>query len=147
MKELINAIVQKNAAYGIEVNPPALEFNITRFEKRIGFSLPADFKEFYLTCNGFGCIDDIFNMIPLFGIGQYSKGYGENWFYFSEYMIYSDMWGLRLSSAGQYEIFNGSHPEIVLTSSLTEFLTRFLQGNVFDEGGLYDWMRGFGIKA
>lgn len=54
-------------------------------------------------------------------------------------MIYSDMWGLRLTSDGQYEIFNGSYPNVALTSALQEFLQRFLQRNVFDPGGLYEW--------
>jgi hypothetical protein len=55
-------------------------------------------------------------------------------------MIYSDIWGLRLTADGKYEIFNGSFPDIVMTSSLEEFLNRYLKGNVFDTGGLYDWL-------
>ena len=49
-------------------------------------------------------------------------------------MIYSDTWGLRLSSKKKYEIFNGSFPEIVMTSSLIEFLNRYLKGNLFEVG-------------
>ena len=49
------------------------------------------------------------------------------------------MWGMRLAAEGQYEIFNGSYSELVPTSSLHEFLSRFLQGDVLDSGGLDDW--------
>jgi hypothetical protein len=146
MKEIIHLITQKHTTGGIEINAPASLYDIIDFEKRIGFSLPADFRDFYRTCNGFSCNEDIFNIIPLSQIGQYPQDAGKNWFYFSEYMIYSDMWGLRLNPAGQYEIFNGSFPEKTMTSSLEEFLGRFLKGNVFDEGGLYEWQEELGIK-
>ena len=69
---------------------------------------------------------------------EYQEHYGNNWFHFSEYMIYSDMWGLRVLNSNQYEIFNDGL-NITLTSSLSEFLQRFLYGNVFETGGLYDW--------
>lgn len=146
MKEIINLIAQKHRDSGMEINPPANISDIVDFERRIGFTLPTEFKDFYLACNGFGCNEDIFNMTPLSDIHKYSQDYGDNWFYFSEYMIYSDMWGLRLTSLGQYEIFNGSYPEKAMTSSLTDFLNVFLKGNVFDSGGLYDWHKELGIQ-
>ncbi len=58
---------------------------------------------------------------------RYGEDNGTDWFYFSEYMIYSDMWGLRLTASKEYEIFNGGFPEIIMTSSLLEFLNRFLK--------------------
>ena len=85
-------------------------------------------------------------MIPITEIIGKWQDYGENWFYFSEYMIYSDMWGLRISKNGKYEIFNGSYPEKTMTSSLDEFLRRFLKGNVFERGGLYEWQKELEIK-
>ncbi|MDJ1495010.1 SMI1/KNR4 family protein [Cytophagaceae bacterium DM2B3-1] len=146
MKELIELIAQKHWESGIDVNPPANLSEIEDFERLVGFLLPADFREFYLTCNGFACNEDIFNMLPLSIIRQFPKDYGVNWFYFSEYMICSDKWGLRLTSSGEYEIFNGSYPDKALTNSLSEFLKRFLKGNVFDTDGLYDWHDEIGIN-
>ena len=146
IKELIDHIIQKNSNTGIEVNRPASEEDIMIFEKQIGFALPNDFKEFYSTCNAFGCTEDIFNIVPLYEIRTYPVDYGSNWFYFAEYMIYCDMWGLRKISSTEYEIFNGSYPKLALTSSMQEFLERFLRGNVFDPGGLYDWHDEIGIK-
>lgn len=146
IKELIESIAQKHRKDGIEINRAATLSEISSFERQIGFDLPADFKEFYLICNGFGCTEDIFNMIPLSDIRSYPQNYAVNWFYFSEYMIYSDMWGLRITSSGKYEIFNGSYPEKAMTSSLTEFLKRFLKGNVFDSDGLYQWQDELDIK-
>jgi hypothetical protein len=146
MKSLVELIVAKHRNGGIDVYAPATLSDVADFERQIGFCLPTDFREFYLTCNGFGCNEDIFNMIPLQDIMQYRQNYGDNWFYFSEYMIYSDMWGLRRTETGQFEIFNGSYPNENMTSSLTEFLQRFLKGNVFEAGGLYAWQEELGIK-
>jgi len=146
MKELVALIMNKHQDNGIEVNPPATITDIANFESQIGFELPNDFREFYLTCNGFGCNEDIFNIIPLQDIIQHQQDYGENWFYFAEYMIYSDMWGIRRATTGQFEIFNGSYPDKTITTSLVEFLQRFLTGNVFDTGGLYEWHNEIGIK-
>ena len=147
MKSLIDSIIKKHAKSGIDINSPATIGVINAFEEQIGFSLPQDFKEFYSNCNGFGCNEDIFNMVSLGNIMHYPSDYGPNWFYFSEYMIYSDMWGLRLTSESKYELFNGSYPKVPLTSSLETFLNRFLIGNVFETGGLYDWHEELKIKS
>jgi hypothetical protein len=139
MRQLITAIKQKHEKDGIDIYPGAMLSEIDAFEQKIGFPLPDEFRRFYLLCNGFSCNEDIFNIIPLDGIMESSENYGDNWFYFSEYMINSDIWGLRFLGDCRYEIFNVIHPKIALTSSLTEFLQRFLKGNVFDAGGLYQW--------
>jgi hypothetical protein len=146
IKDIIKVIVEKHKISGIELNIPATAADISAFERQAGFPLPSEFIEFYTTCDGFGCNEDIFNIIPLSGIRQHQQDYGPKWFYFSEYMIYSDMWGLRLTSPGKYEIFNGSYPLIPLTSSFEEFLNRFLKGNVFEPGGLYDWQNELKIN-
>jgi hypothetical protein len=54
-------------------------------------------------------------------------------------MIFSDMWPLKKREDGSYEICAGDPNGVVLANSLLKFLERFLQGNVFDPGGLYDW--------
>ena len=146
MRKLIDAIELKHRQYGIDVYAPATHTEINSFEQRIGFPLPSDFKDFYSVCDGIRCNEDIFNILPLSSITKFPDDYVNNWFYFSEYMIYSDTWGLRIAENGRHEIFNGSYPERTLTSSLTEFLNRFLQGNVFEPGGLYDWHDELGIK-
>ncbi len=146
MIAFIESLVVKHQGNGIAIHSPGTPKDIADFEKQGGFPLPHDFKDFYLTCNGFSCNEDIFNMISLSDIREYPKDFGDNWFYFAEYMMYSDMWGLRLTSSGQYEIFNGSYPDTALTSSLEEFLNVFLLGGVFEPGGLYDWQKKLGIK-
>lgn len=145
LRIIIEAIIQKHKAYGIEVNKPATSSAIDRFEQQIGFSLPTDFKEFYSICNGFGCTEDIFNMTPIEEVVMYDENFGKKWFHFAEYMIYCDMWGLRQTAEGKFEIFNGSYPLTAMTSSLEEFLNRFLKGDVFEEGGLYRWQEELGI--
>ena len=144
MKALINAIKNKHLVTGIEVCDPATITQIDSFEQKLGFPLPEDFREFYLTCNGFGCTEDIFNFLSLSAILDQPER-GKNWFYFSEYMIYSDMWGVRIINGDQYEIFNGSYPERPLATSLHDFLTIFLEGNIFDAGGIYECQGKLGI--
>jgi hypothetical protein len=146
MKTLLNSIAQKHQSSGIEIRPPVTSSDIAEFEHKVGFYLPPDFREFYRICNGFFCNEDLFNMVSLADIPQHTQDHGDHWFYFSEYMIYSDMWGLRLTPGGQYEIFNGSYPDISMTSSLAVFLERFLKGNVFDPGGIYEWQEELKLK-
>ena len=109
--------------------------------------MPEDFKAFYTICNGFGCTEDIFNMTPLEEITKCDKEDTLQGFYFAEYMINCDMWGLRLTAEGKYEIFNASYPLHSMTSSLEEFLNRFILGNVFEKGGLYEWRDEVEINA
>ncbi|WP_369331573.1 SMI1/KNR4 family protein [Danxiaibacter flavus] len=94
---LIESISKKHYSSGIEIYPPATLTDIKLFEQKIGFALPREFREFYSICNGFGCNEDIFNIVSLADTMRHPQDYGTNWFYFAEYMIYSDMWGLRLS--------------------------------------------------
>ena len=139
MKTLLQQIGIKNQKDGFIIHPPAKQSDIERLENAVGFNLPEDFVEFYQICNGFECNDDIFNFSAIDDILTY-EDYGENWFYFSEYMIYSDMWGLRKTKEGNFEIFNASFPQFTLTSSLESFLQRFLKGNVFEKEGLSNWL-------
>lgn len=145
LRSIIESIILKHKAKGIAVNKPAKATEIAQFEQQIGFTLPADFKEFYSICNGFGCNEDIFNMTPIENISNCDKEDDPQGFYFAEYMIYSDSWGLRRTAPGKFEIFNGSYPLIPMTSSLEEFLNRFLKGDVFEEGGLYRRHEELGI--
>ncbi|MES1182137.1 MAG: SMI1/KNR4 family protein, partial [Flavobacterium sp.] len=59
LKELVDSIAKKHMATGINIMSPATTSDIANFEEKIGFDLPEDFKEFYLTCNGFWCNEDI----------------------------------------------------------------------------------------
>ena len=143
MKDIIYTIFNKHTPAGVRLNAPVLPKHIANFERRTRFNLPEDFVTFYSICNGFECDEDLFNMIPLSDIIDY----GTDWFYFAEYMIYADMWAVRLIGDGKYEIFNDGCPDIVLTRSLEGFLSSVLKGNVFEKGGLYDWLEELKGKA
>ena len=145
LKELITAIAEKHKEQGIIINPPAANNDILVLEKKVGFALPLDFKAFYSYCNGFACDEDAFNMTPLSEIYSPKHDYGNGWFYFAEYMTCSDKWGLRNTWDNRSELFCATSTEIVIGTSLNEFLKRFLAGNVFDDGGLCDWMIELGI--
>jgi len=143
--EIITAIYLKHSPTGIKINAPASETLIEEFENSIGFPMPREFREFYKICNGFHCNEDLFNIIPLEDALTIKGHHGNNWFYFAEYMVFSDMWSMRAHKNLEFDIYNDSL-NIVLTKSLNEFLSRFLMGNVFDKDGLYDWHKSLQLK-
>ncbi len=145
MKELIEKIRQKNQHEGVNINSPATEQEIAKSESVLGFNLPVDFKIFYSICDGFDCEDDIFNFLRISDITHDQSDYGADWFNIAEYMIYSDIWAVRIISTDSYEIFNGSYPQAILTTSLSEFLEHFASGHVFESNGLYQWQEELGI--
>jgi len=100
IREVIAAVYQKHKDYGITLHPPASEQAIQEFERKLGFLLPADFKEFYSICNGFECTEDIFKMVALEDALLHKQDYGENWFHFADYMNYCEMWSLRKNDNG-----------------------------------------------
>lgn len=123
---------------GITINPPASIQSMEAFQIRLGFKLPEDFVNFYSICNGFDCEADMFTIKKLEEVMDCKMDYGNNWFHFSNYLLSCDSWSLRIFE-NHYEIFNLAEAEIVLTSSLNEFLERYLKGDIFDAGGLYEW--------
>lgn len=138
--ELINAIGEKHKNDNFVLHPQVPEEKVTKFEKHIGFTLPDDFKTFYSFCNGFEMdTDDIFRMIDIEEIIDNNIDKKAKTFHFADYMIYSDMWTLKYFGEGDYKIVNFGITDVVLTDSLAEFLTRYLEGGVFEKGGLIDW--------
>jgi hypothetical protein len=139
--ELIYAIGEKHKNDKFVLHPPVPEELIKKFEKYLGFTLPGDFKTFYSFCNGFEMdSDDIFRMIDIEEIIDHKNiDKKAKTFHFAEYMTYSDMWTLKYMGEGEYKIVNFGITDTVLTDSVAEFLTRYLEGGVFEERGLIDW--------
>ena len=149
----INDVIQKIAEhqnkFAIKLNPPASASVVSEFEKIFELTLPADLLDFYRFSNGFETSDLLFRIIPLEDIVQEvlqcNNGLKGREFTFAEYMIYSDAWKIRLKHDGinGYEITNDNHKSayaVVLTNSLFEFITRYLDGSgVFGERGLNEW--------
>lgn len=138
LEEMLTAILHEQGTQGDRPEPPATEEERLLFEQRLGFELPIDFLEFYQLCNGFETGEDLFHFFSINDILARYTNHGGSWFYFAEYMAYSDLWGVRVFSKEEYLIFNVSD-RTILTHSLREFLDHFRQGGVFEKGGLYDW--------
>lgn len=70
-------------------------------------TLPDDFKTLYRFSDGFETDEDIFNMITLKDMIADNERNGEPNFYIAEYMIYSDMWQLKINpdNCNDYKIF------------------------------------------
>lgn len=142
---IINDIIEKLSAdassYGITLFPPASLQELAAFEHRLNCPLPDDLKTLYLFCNGLESAEDVFRIVPLDEITDRLAAYKPNSFVFAEYMTYCDMWTIEINPANpnDYNISNQGDVVRALTSSLAEFLDRFLMGGVFGEGGLYEW--------
>ena len=147
IRELINQIALKHEGK-VDIHPPAKLQDFELFRKTTGINLPLDFLEFYSTCNGFSCVEDTFQMKPIAEMIDYPEKFGPDWVHFADYLINSDMWTLRTHKNETYEILNwGLKGEIILTGNLSEFLERYLEGDVFDKGGLYDWQEAVFLKT
>ena len=136
--EIIEAIRLKHEHTGITINPPVSIHEIEKAEKKIGFVLPPDFKEFYFTCNGFSCKKDAFYMLSAKNLFT-DNDFGENCMIFADQQVFTNVWVLRKTYRNEFEIFYDDGKETILTNSLLTFLEKLLQGHVSDPGGLHDW--------
>jgi hypothetical protein len=141
ISESIELLKAYNGPLGLTLHKGAGSELISKVEINYGITLPGDFKTLYKFSNGFGTDEDIFNVIPLEEIIE-NKTHNKP-FWIAEYMIYSDEWSLEIAPGDpdDYSIFviDSNGVKINLTSSLGEFIARFLTGSVFEIGGLYAW--------
>lgn len=143
INDIIVTLQTKHREYGITLYPEATIGDIAYFEDTYHIALPDDIKTFYRFCNGFESAEDLFRIIPLDETRSNIDRFTSKSFFIAEYLIYCDMWEIEVNpnDRNDYSIIN--KPEkcrtITLTNSFAEFLGRFLQGGVFDKGGLYDW--------
>ncbi|RFS17852.1 SMI1/KNR4 family protein [Emticicia sp. C21] len=142
MKPTINditGIIERNKdVLDIQFNDGASMKIVNFFEQTINVSLPEDFVNFYLFCNGFTCENQIiFNFLSLQGIVKEWKLSKE--IVLAEYMIFSETWYLRIDESDKNKYVIYTDGDIAVTNSLAEFLDKFLIGGVM---GLSEWGRG-----
>lgn len=96
--------------------------------------LKRDFKDFYLSANGFETNDYLFRIIPIEEIIENKKDTPANELIFAEYLIYSDFWKIVLNAddLDSYEIITydpdcGSN--VAVTGSLFTFIETYLKNN------------------
>ena len=125
----------------ITLGEGASEELIAKVEATYSIILPEDIKEFYRFTNGFESAEDIFRIIPLEEMIENETKSKDAPLEIAEYLIYIDGWYLQIdpTDSSNYEIFTTNPEDIVLTNSFAEFLQKFLDGGVFEKGGLYDW--------
>jgi len=138
----------KDGPNDITICKGAAESTLWWFERQMRVVLPDDFKKLYRFSDGFESAEDAFRILPLSEIfdnrcEKWRSGLPAKRFYFAEYLQYCDMWSVEMPDDKQvgYSIFcpTRNDENIVLTSSLVEFLNCFLAKGVFGENGLYDW--------
>ncbi|MDO7873909.1 SMI1/KNR4 family protein [Hymenobacter sp. ASUV-10] len=149
MQDFLEKLLDELIETGTDLYIPTTGASIGIFENICQLKLPADLKELYRFCNGFGPDkEDQFQVLSLteatMELVQYGKGQRGSRFVLAEYMLYCDWWEVELTPEAEtsYRIVNAGHRSgspLVLTHSIEEFLTRYLAGGVFGNGGLYDW--------
>ncbi|WP_284464566.1 hypothetical protein [Chryseobacterium sp.] len=142
MHEILQYIENKNSKNGFKINAPSHE-KTWELESKIGFKLPYDFNLFYSLCDGFECDEDIFNFLSINTILERGN-HGDQWFVFAEYMFFSDSWGLKKDTNGDLVFFSST--QNISSNSLIDFLKAFAQGNVFETGGIYEWVKEKGSE-
>jgi hypothetical protein len=132
----------------ITIHPGVPESTLGWFERQMRIVMPDDFKAFYRFCDGFESSEDAFRIIPLREIverkfKQRRSGLDSKRLYFAEYMQYSDVWSIEMTTSQEekYTIFcpTRNDEQSILTHSLVDFMNCFLANGVFGDSGLYDW--------
>ncbi len=141
--DIISRIEKDQKELGITLYPKASENEILYFERKIGRKLPYDVRLFYSFANGFESDENMFRIIPLEEIIEHCRGVeilDDNDFQFAEYLVFCDYWILAIDTkdSGKYGIYNNTDVIVKLTDSFSEFLNAFLEGGVFEVGGIYD---------
>jgi lycopene beta-cyclase len=146
IEEIIEYIKIHKERLGITLYPPATEAEVLHFEKELNLKLPDEIRDFYLFCNGFESDEDLFRIIPLSEILTNKDDYKSGNFYIAEYLMYSDTWNVEIKTENTYEIVNYNSEFILLTNKFSDFLEIFLQGGVFEIGGIYDCQQKITLK-
>lgn len=140
----INKLKEANPKLGIELNPPASDYEIENLEDILNSNLPSDLRKFYRITNGFETNDNLFRILPIEEVISHKGELPSNQIYFAEYMIYSDTWEVVIDpiNTEEYKIINSNHKkdkEIILTNNLLDFLERYLENGIFGDHGLFSW--------
>ena len=138
INEALELLKFYNGPFELKLHPGANEALIKKVEDTYGVTLSEDFKTLYRFSDGFEIDEDILNMIPLTEMISNKAANEPIWI--AEYMIYCDMWGLEINPDNPNDYSISTTDGTVLTSSLAEFIERFLKGGVFEIGGLYRWV-------
>ena len=142
--DIIQILKEGNHNQVVTLKSGASETDLLNFEQQLNLRLPTELREFYRFSNGFETEELLFQILPLEEILNQKDEYNNNEFYIAEYMIYCDVWTLRVNNqTGEFSIYNSDHSSrdwMFLTNSFAEFLTRFLNCGLFEEHGLYDWV-------
>ena len=125
----------------IELNPPASDELIAEVESFFNITLPDDIKQFYKFANGFESDEDMFGIVPLNDMIENKKRWIDSDLYIAEWLIYGTTWSLETNQNDYHinSLDDGNEPHFILTKSFPEFLNRFINGGLFEKGGMYDW--------
>lgn len=154
----LQQIQEERRERGFTIFDIAPQSALTDIEQELGRKLPIEIHAFYSQCGGFWDDEDLFRILSPVDILEEVRHARVAHpvrlrFPIADYMIFSDTWDLLLDKQDSeiYYIVNNNHKteeDVVLTSSLTEFIDRFLAEGVFGKGendGLYGWREA--IKA
>jgi hypothetical protein len=115
----------------IHVQGPALEEQIAKLETELGFTFPADAKEFYKVLNGFREFDWDSHMISIWSLERILDEYDGNGFIgFADFLISSLHFGFVKGQHGIYKNYYLNPLMLVLfASSFKEAIDRINAGD------------------
>lgn len=137
--DFYKAVRQYFRDYGCDLNQPADDSDILKFEAENGHKLSSELKAYFSIINGtygFDYISQLFSLSQLVQIAQYSwfkkdtdyqsPNY-QNVYVLGELMINSHQWGIVLNNEGLAEEIIELDYEHPVAKSIAEFLELFIQ--------------------
>ena len=121
MENWIQDVISKWREEEVELNPPATFAEIGDIETALNFKFPDDFKEFYLSANGFNGFDwqeHMFTLWPLNLIKDEFKSVHSNGNFigFSDWLLASHLIGFNKNRPGVFKSYNGDDGELIAES-------------------------------
>jgi len=112
----VEKVVAKWESEGVRLNPPANLLEIERVESILGFKFPDDFKQLYLTVNGFEGLDwqeHMFTFWPLkMIVKEYQESDTKNFIGFSDFLLASNFIGFNRHRAGVFKKYSAQYSDI-----------------------------------
>jgi hypothetical protein len=109
MKEWVQDLISKWTSEGIKLGSNTSLTDIRSVEAHLDFVFPEDFKDFYLSVDGFSDLDwqeHMFTLWPLeMIIGEYNDSKDKDFIGFCDFLIASNNIGYRKSKPGVFKIY------------------------------------------
>lgn len=113
----VQHIISKWKLEGVKLNPPATAIEIENAESILDFKFPSDFKELYLSANGFKGLDwqeHMFTFWPLDMIlDEFQISTNKHFIGFSDFLLASHFIGFSKNKSGIFKSYHYDDGELI----------------------------------